>query len=440
LSEKPEGNLHDVAGADRELVDSISVDDSSVDIELQRVELQPGQTGWLFSTDTLTEIPRLHSLAHENGFEKQLPAVLVETRFFDTSLWQWLALVLLVPALGAIGRLVSHALLFLAGRFVPRWRKTLEGMGIRELVGPVGLLLGVAAYGAGLSLVAPSALVRFYISRLLTLLAFMAIAWIVMRLLEILSRRMLSVADVRQRALYSSMLPLALRVTKIFVFVIALLATMSTWGYNTGTIWATLGVGSLAVALAAQKTLENFFGGVSVIGDRPVLVGDFCKVGDMMGIVEEIGLRSTRIRTLARTMVTVPNSQFSTMTIENFTRRDKIFFNPKLTIRCDATSAQMNKLMESFESLLRNYPEVEVGRVPIRFNAIGDYSFNVEIFAYIKTRDVDHFFEVQSKLYIKLIELVEAAGTGLAVPVTEILGYPKAEGAGDLTEQSQPGA
>ncbi|MGA8596253.1 MAG: mechanosensitive ion channel family protein [Bryobacteraceae bacterium] len=430
LSDAPEGNPHDLANGDRELVDSIDIDGRKVDIELQR---RASDHAWVFAAETVASIPNLHALTGETEFEKRLPDVLVKTTFIDTALWKWIALILLVPALGLLGRLISRAALAVTHRFVRSVPKALGDFGLRELVGPIGLLLGVSAYWAGLSFVAPSALVRFYISRVLTLLVFMAVAWIVARLLQILSRRLNIGADIRQQALYSSVMPLALRVAKIVIFVIAVLATMSAWGYNTSTLWATLGVGSLAVALAAQKTLENFFGGVSVIGDRPVLVGDFCKVGDMTGTVEDIGLRSTRIRTLNRTLVTVPNSQFSTMTLENFAHRDKMFFHPTFAIRCDATPAQVRAVMAAFERILKDNPEIEVGRVPVRFTGIGAYSYNLEIFAYVLTRETDRYLEVQTELLLEMIDAVEAAGTGLAIPLQELTGSAK-----PLVEEAKP--
>src|ERR1700732_5482306 len=110
------------------------------------------------------------------------------------------------------------------------------------------------------------------------------------------------------QAVSYSVLPLGRQVLKLSLFLIAILGVLSVWGYNTNTILAGVGVGGLAVALAAQKTIENLFGGMSVITDRPVLVGDFCQFGGQVGTVEDIGLRSTRIRTLERTLVTVPNS------------------------------------------------------------------------------------------------------------------------------------
>ncbi|HEY6370221.1 MAG TPA: mechanosensitive ion channel domain-containing protein, partial [Candidatus Sulfotelmatobacter sp.] len=125
-----------------------------------------------------------------------------------------------------------------------------------------------------------------------------------------------------------SVLPLGRQVLKLLLFVTAILSVVGAWGYNTSTILAGLGVGGLAIALAAQKTIENLFGGVSVIGDRPVLVGDFCRFGDRVGTISHIGLRSTRIRTLDRTVISVPNGQFSCMELENFSVRDKSGFTP----------------------------------------------------------------------------------------------------------------
>jgi MscS family membrane protein len=429
LSESPEGNRTDLARRDLELVDSFVVGGRKIPVELQRVEINPGVEVWLFSADTVASIPTLSVLLGESEFEKLLPDVFVKVTFLGTALWRWLAIILLIPALGFLGRLISRAILAIVRKCIPG-TSVLKRYGIQDLVGPVGLLLGVAAYGAAIAWLGPSALVRFYISRILTLLAFMAIGWIVMRVLEILSRRLHVTGDVRQQALYSSVLPLALRVAKIVIFVIALVATLSTWGFNTSTIWAGLGVGSLAVALAAQKTLENFFGGVSVIGDRPVLVGDFCRVGDMVGTIEDIGLRSTRIRTLDRTIVTVPNSQFSTMTLENFAKRDKMWFHPTFNLRLDATREQISQVMDSFTEILKDHPDVEIGGVPLRFTGIANYSFTIEIFAYVLTADGDRFLPIQSELYLKLLDAVERAGTGLAVPVRELSGETAISGDG----------
>jgi MscS family membrane protein len=222
-----------------------------------------------------------------------------------------------------------------------------------------------------------------------------------------------------------SVLPLGRQVAKLLLFVFALLSVLSVWGYNTSTILAGLGVGGLAVALAAQKTIENLFGGVSVIGDRPVLVGDVCRFGDRTGTVVHIGLRSTRIRTADRTIISVPNSQFATMELENISGRDKIWFHPTLNLRRDTTSDQLLEVLSSLTGILKNHRKVEVGALPVRFIGVGAYSLDIEVVAYVATPDYDEFLAIQQELLLKMLQAVERAGTALAVPLQERFELPR---------------
>jgi MscS family membrane protein len=227
----------------------------------------------------------------------------------------------------------------------------------------------------------------------------------------------------RRQSLSYSVLPLASRVLKITILLLMITVLLSNWGYNTSTIIAGLGVGGIAIALAAQKTIENFFGGVSVVSDRPVAVGDFCKFGDRTGTVEDIGLRSTRIRTVDRTLVTVPNGQFSSMTLENFDRRDKMLFHFMLNLRRDTKPDQVRELLASVKKILADHPELETGALPIRFVGVGTYSLDLEIFTYVKTRDGDQFMRIQQDLYLAILDAVEAAGTALALPTQANISY-----------------
>jgi len=214
-------------------------------------------------------------------------------------------------------------------------------------------------------------------------------------------------------------LPLGRQVLKLTIFLIAILAVLNAWGYNTNAILAGVGVGGIAVALAAQKTIEDLFGGVSVISDRPVLVGDVCRFGDRTGTVMHIGLRSTRIRTPDRTVVSIPNGQFATMTLENISGRDKIWFHPTLNLRRDTTSGQLLQVLASLREILTTHPKVETGKIPVRFIGVGAYSLDVEVMAYVKTVDFDEFLAVQQELLLRILQAVEQAGTRLAVPLQE---------------------
>jgi MscS family membrane protein len=150
-----------------------------------------------------------------------------------------------------------------------------------------------------------------------------------------------------------------------------------------------------------------------------VLVGDFCQFGTLTGTVEDIGLRSTRIRTNDRSMVTIPNSSFSTMTIENFSRRDRMWFHPTLRLRRDTAPEKVSEMMTATIAVLKDHPMVQIGDVPVRFAKITDYSLDLEVFAYVDTPDFDQYLKVQSVLLLKLLEAGQRHGVGFAVPVAE---------------------
>jgi MscS family membrane protein len=178
---------------------------------------------------------------------------------------------------------------------------------------------------------------------------------------------------------------------------------------------------------------------VAVVSDRPVAVGDFCKFGDRVGTVEDIGLRSTRIRSLDRTLVTVPNGQFSSMTLENFDRRDKMLFHFTLNLRRDTKPDQVRALLASIAKILKEHPKLETGALPVRFVGVGTYSLDLEIFAYVLTQNGDEFLQIQQDLYLSILDAVEAAGTALALPTQANISYspgnaPAKNGAQSLQE------
>jgi MscS family membrane protein len=416
LSRSPQGDLDDGLPPSREPLIHPQVDGHPLRLELEHVELKPGLKVWLVSADSVPLIPQAHKLLAETPFEKKLPQVLVTHEFLDTPLWRWLVIL----AGGVLAWLAARLLAFaIAAAF--RRAATNSNRSAELLRGPMEVALAVAVLRAAIEFAPPSAIVRLYLERSLTVAFVFALAWAGATVIDMVSERWRSRLDLRMKAMTYSILPLGKQVLKLFLLLIAALAVLSAWGFNTTTIMAGLGVGGLAVALAAQKTIENLFGGISVIGDRPVLVGDFGRFGNHMGTVMHIGLRSTRIRTLDRTVVSLPNSQFSTMELENFSARDKIWFHQVLSLRRDTTSEQLRQVLSAAHDVLHQHPKVEVGDIPVRFNGIGSYSLDVEVFAYVLTPDFDVFLGIQQELLLDLLQAVELAGTGLAVPLYESL-------------------
>ena len=201
------------------------------------------------------------------------------------------------------------------------------------------------------------------------------------------------------------MLRLARRTIDGLAIFVGVLATLYHFGANPTAALAGLGVGGIAVALAAQKTLENVIGGVSLIFDQAVGVGDFLKVGDTLGTVDDIGLRSTRIRTLDRTVVTVPNGQIANMSLENLSLRDKFWFHPILSLCYGTNSFQIHVVLEGVRRLLAENGHVESNPVHVRFLRFGPSSLDVEIFAYVLADDWNQFLEIQETLLLRIMDV-----------------------------------
>jgi MscS family membrane protein len=424
LSRDPQGDVSDSLAINRDRIDTFHVNGQTLELDLERVTLRSGLSVWLVSADSVAKIPEIAQTTNTSAIERHLPLPLVNFQLIGTPLWCWIGLVLLAFALAAFSKLLSRLVLWLTRqgvqRVAPKWDPTL----LEAFVSPLRLLLSVTLFRAGMEWFAPSALLRLYLGRVLVLLFFWGIFWLCAVIIDAIGRHLRTRLESRYRAFSYSVLPLSGRIAKILVFVMIMAAVLTEWGYNTTTLLAGLGIGGVALALASQKTIENLFGSVAVISDRPVSVGDFCKFGSNMGTVEDIGLRSTRIRTLDRTLLTVPNGSFSTMTLENVDRRDKMLFHVTLNLRRNTTPDQMRTLLESLTTLLKDNPKFETGAMPVRFVGIGAYSLDIEIFIYVRTLDGNEFMQTQQNLFLSIMDAVESAGTALAVPTQATIDYP----------------
>lgn len=417
LSDASQGNLNDGLAPDLELLVQLNAGVDTPALLLQRIQ-QQGMEVWVVSSDSVPRIADVDAMEGASAIETKMPSILVKHKFLDTALWIWIALSALALLLVVLSRLLSRLFLAIFTPLADRFAKSLRGYRLESLTDPLRLLLSLAVFRAAMEVFTPSALLRDYLLKLLAFLTTLGVAALAMRVIDIASTHIKGRSGT-ERALASSVFPLGLRIVRIAIFLIAGLVILASWGYNTNAILAGLGVGGLAVALAAQKTIENLFGAVALISDRPVLVGDFCQFGTLTGTVEDIGLRSTRIRTNDRSMVTIPNSSFSTMTIENFSRRDRMWFHPTLRLRRDTAPEKVSEMMTATIAVLKDHPMVQIGDVPVRFAKITDYSLDLEVFAYVDTPDFDQYLKVQSVLLLKLLEAGQRHGVGFAVPVAE---------------------
>nr|AEQ20298.1 putative mechanosensitive ion channel protein [uncultured bacterium CSLG7] len=422
LSKEPEGDLSDGLPGDRERLGSYNLNGKVVDLQLQRKTRRSGVAVWLFSSDSAALAPQLAQVTSDSVIERYLPTVLVNWNLAGTPAWRWIALALIAIAVAALSRSLSRLGIAVLRPVVRMFFPRLESL-VEALRGPAQLLLAGALFRASVEWLAPPALLRLYLDRICALLIILGTAWFFSRTADLIIEQVRLRLEARRSTLSRSAMPLASRAVKITICVLALTAVIGSWGYNTSAILAGLGIGGIAIALAAQKTIENLFGGVAVVSDRPVAVGDFCKFGDRVGTVEDIGLRSTRLRTLDRTLVSVPNSEFSSMVLENYSKRDKVLFHTTLNLRRDTKPAQVRSILESIHRILSEDSKVETGTLPVRFIGAGSYSLDIEIFAYIRTADYDEFLQLQQDLLLRIMDAITAAGSALALPTQASIDY-----------------
>jgi len=209
---------------------------------------------------------------------------------------------------------------------------------------------------------------------------------------------------------------LAISIAKLAVIIGAILFLAEILSLPYQGVIAGLGIGGLAVALAARSTLENLIGGLTLFADKPVEVGDFCQLGEHLGVIEGIGLRSVKVRSLDRTVITIPNAEFVNLNIENLTRRDRILLRKTIGLRYETTPDQLRWVLAEIRQLLLQHPMITAEPARARFLGFGDHSVDIEIFAYVKTNDWNDFLAAQEDIYLRLIDIIDGSGTGFAFP------------------------
>ena len=415
ISGNPEGSVQPGIPSDREKIGIFSVDDTEADVMLARVNDPSVGRIWLFSADTLARVPELDDQLQAHQVETHVPKVLVKTQLLGMSAWIWIALLLAIPFAIALAWLVIKVILLplVAWR---RYRKQPQTADWRTVSAPVLLVLTVVIHRILVSFISMPLLHRHYYFLTGRVVFIIGMAWLALRAV---SRGM---ETVRLRAISrgstgtGSLVLLGQRILKVVLVLFASLAVLGALGFNLTTALAGLGIGGLAIGFGAQKTIENLFGGISLLGDEVIRVGDACNFNGRVGTVEDISLRSTRIRTLERTELSIPNGTLATMNIENYSRRDKFLFNPNLGLRPETTPDQLRYVLSEARRLLYEHPKVETVSARIRLAGMEPGWPVLEVFTYLLTVDPAEFTAVREDIMLRLMSIVEDAGTGFTFP------------------------
>jgi MscS family membrane protein len=416
ISRDPEGNLMDGLPPDREYIGQArTLGGRTLDVKLVRVSDPQAGKIWLISSDTLKDVPDFYERMPFTSLQKNLPDWLNRTEFFSLTALELVLFFLAIPIAWGLARVFLSTLGWGVRRYLSRftragWRQ--NGLLAKT---PLTLAFTVVLHYYLVKPVLPLLYVQYY-ERAVRVLFVFALYWLISNITdEAVARIEVRLPAARQASTHS-LLALGRRVWKVLVALILLLIVLKSFGFDVNSALAGIGIGGIALGLGAQKTLENLFGGVSVLSDGTIRVGDFCKVGDQTGTVEDIGLRATRIRTNARTLVSIPNGAVATSSLENFGNRDKILLNPVLSLRYETSADQLRYVITRIREMLQGHPKVESGTLRVRFVSLGKNSLDLEVFAYILTPVYPEFLAIQEELLLRIMDIVEESGTGFAFP------------------------
>src|SRR5690606_5477003 len=256
-----------------------------------------------------------------------------------------------------------------------------------------------------------SIIIRQKLSGITVIIGFVAFLMLLYRLSDVISTYSVRRMTKRGRLSALSIILFLKRAAKVAIFVFGIIGVLSILGFDVTTGLAALGIGGIALALGAQKTMENFVGSVTLLADQPIRVGDYCKVGETAGTVESIGMRSTRIRTAERTVVTIPNGEFSSTRIENFAPRDRFLFTTILDMRYETTPDQVRFLLVELRSILYSHPKIAQDTARIRFVGFGDWSLKLEVYTYITGANYDEFLEIREDIMLRMMDVIKLSGT-----------------------------
>lgn len=242
---------------------------------------------------------------------------------------------------------------------------------------------------------------------------FFYIAWLIMAIFNYLAR-IYAFKKHNGKHIDSSLLTVLARIAGGLTIAMMAIYAVEYLGFSISPILAGLGVSGLAVALAIRPVLENVINGLTLYADGGIKIGELCRYGDKLGTIESIGLRSTRIRTLERSLITIPNSEFANMEIDNLERRDKRRMEHTLRIRAELTQDQLKLLIVNIRRILLQHPQLEEDAVRVRFKGQGEFAILINLLAYIICRDNDEFLAVQEDVLFLIMQQIDTVGAQLA--------------------------
>jgi len=411
VSEHPKGNLDDSFPSYRDLLGRIKADTKTIDILIQRVPRGDGAHIWKISNKTIAHIPLLYKHHGYSKLEQFLEGRFPDVQFLGWYAWQWASYIVLA----LFSYLIAWFITVIIGYLVKKNSSDFSTELANYFYGPVRLSLWIVMSHSSLIMLSPSDSLRGIANA--STLVYIIITWAVFRLVDLTVVWLSAFFQKQNRNAALILLKPSKTVLKLVIFLISILLWLDNLGFEVSTLLASMGIGGLAFALASQDMLKNLIGSIMILIDKPYEIGQRIIVKGYDGTVEEIGLRSTRIRLLTGNQVIIPNEDMARIDVENVGRRQYFFKRTDITLTLDTPVNKIEQAINIIKQHLENEENMDPSRPPkVFFNNINRDSVNIQvIFWHFADKSIE-FHKFNQSLNFHIVSEFKAAGIKLALP------------------------
>lgn len=420
INNTAEGNLTDQLPPSQENVGVITIGEKSTPLILERVVSEEGEQYWQFSTETLNAIPEVIEDSEPTLVSRYTIDSLEDKKLFGYQLTDLSAALLMIVSSFILTYLMVWLCYHLLKLVYPRMRGVVLPLPDKVIL-PLSVVIMALILPEVMVYTGVSVTLREPINRFTEIASWLAITWLLLRVIDAMFTRAVNLSYKKNHIERVSILGLMRKLVKALLLIFAIIVIFGNLGFDLTTGIAALGVGGLALALGAQKTIENLVGSVVVVADSPVRIGDYCKFGTYEGTVIDIGIRSSRVRTPTRTIVTVPNGDFSSMQIENFTSRDMFRFLHQLYIKRTADIDVVFKMVKHLDEFLDEHELTNQEWNQVNIMELRQDCYIIQLQAYINATGIIEFYEKQNVLFVDLLMQVRLYDVEHALPTQQLI-------------------
>lgn len=337
---------------------------------------------------------------------------------FEVTVGQ-LAAALVAVVLGFLLRRIARAVLDRLRRITDKTKTAWDDIVFDAIEKPLGFAFIVAGVGAALLLLDPPEApvnIKRFVEAGLRAMAAVIVVWFALRLIDGVALQLQKIAAKTESKLDDQVLPILRTSAKVFAVLIGAMVIVQNLGYSIGSLLAGLGLGGAAIALASKDTVANLFGSLVIFIDRPFQIGDWVAIGSIEGTVEEVGLRTTRIRTFANSLITLPNHLLTTSSIENWSAMQKRRISVNVGVTYGTSPSQMNELVKRFRKVLENDDRILQDFFLVNFNNFGPSSLDVFVYCFTKTTNWAEYLQVRQEVFLEFMKVVDELGLSFAFP------------------------